>query len=269
LTPKVTLKLPLKSMLESIQLCLHITRRNWMVYKKDLIANISPTVADPALIMVSLGLGLGAFVTDVQGMSYMQYLAPGLTVATALFTSFFESSYGFYVRMTYENVFKAMLTTPIGVREIVLGELFWVGLKGAVMAVGVAIVLACFGMMSNPWLIPALSLVGFLVALPCGAMGLLATAYVRNINQFQTVYSFLIAPLYFLSGIFFPVDQMAKPIRFIAEFFPLIHGVRLAQSFFWNRGILEAFAYSGTILILQCTILCTWAYFQVRKKLIA
>lgn len=182
---------------ESIKLCLHITRRNWTVYKKDLIANISPTVADPALILVSLGLGLGAFLTNVEGMSYMQFLAPGLTVATALFTSFFESSYGFYVRMAFENVYKAMLATPIGVKEIVFGELFWVGLKGAIMAVGVAVVLALFGMMTNPWLIPAISIVGFLVAVPCGAMGLLATAWVRNINQFQTVYSFIIAPCLF------------------------------------------------------------------------
>lgn len=253
---------------ESIKLCLHITRRNWTVYKKDLIANISPTVADPALILVSLGLGLGAFLTNVEGMSYMQFLAPGLTVATALFTSFFESSYGFYVRMAFENVYKAMLATPIGVKEIVFGELFWVGLKGAIMAVGVAVVLALFGMMTNPWLIPAISIVGFLVAVPCGAMGLLATAWVRNINQFQTVYSFIIAPLYFLSGIFFPIPQMSTPVRIVAEFFPLIHGVRLAQSLFWERDIAQAFSYSGTILVVQSIIICTLAYTQIRKKLI-
>lgn len=255
-------------MLESMRLCLHITLRNWTVYKKDLVANISPTVADPAFIMVSLGFGLGAYLTNVEGMSYMQYLAPGLTVATALFTSFFESSYGFFVRMTYENVFKAMLTTPIGVREVVLGEMFWVGMKGAVMAICVAIVLALFGMMVNPFLIPMLALVGFLVALPCGAMGLLATALVNNINQFQTVYSFIIAPLYFLSGIFFPISQMARPVRIVAEFFPLIHGVKLAQAIFWNKGIIEALIYDGGILVLQSLFFCTLAYVKIRKKLI-
>lgn len=248
---------------------MHITQRNWIVYKKDLIANISPTVADPALVLVSLGLGLGSYITNVEGMSYMQFLAPGLTVATALFTSFFESSYGFYVRMTFENVYKAMLTTPIGVREIVFGEMIWVGLKGAVMAVGVAIVLALFGLMVNPWLIPALASVGFLVALPCGAMGLISSAMVNNMNQFQTVYSFLIAPLYFLSGIFFPISQMAKPVRLVAEFFPLIHGVRLAQSLFWNKGIGEAFLYSGSILVIQSIILCAIAYRKIQKKLIS
>ncbi len=255
-------------MLEFFRFCFHITRRNWVVYKKDLIANISPTVADPALILISLGLGLGSYVTNVDGRSYIQYLAPGLTVATALFTSFFESSYGFYVRMTYENVFKAMLTTPIGVPEVVFGELIWVGLKGAVMALGVTLVLAAAGMMTNLWLIPGLAVVGFLVALPCGAMGLLATAFVRNINQFQTVYSFIIAPLYFLSGIFFPIDQMAAPVRVVAEFFPLIHGVRLAQALFWERDIAGAFLYSGTILALQAAVLCFWAYLRIRRKLI-
>lgn len=256
-------------MLESLRLCFHITLRNWTVYKKDLIANISPTVADPALILISLGLGLGSYLTNVQGMSYMQYLAPGLTVATALFTSFFDSSYGFYVRMTFENVFKAMLTTPIGVKEVVIGEMLWVALKGAVMAIGVAIVLALFGLMVNPWLIPTLGIVGFLVALPCGAMGLLSTALVRNINQFQTIYSFVIAPLYFLSGIFFPIEQMSLGVRIAAEFFPLIHGVRLAQSLFWEKDIAMTFAYSGSILIVQSVILCSFAYSRIRRRLIS
>lgn len=253
---------------EFIRLCFFISLRNWTVYKKDLVANISPTVADPALIMVSLGLGLGAYLTNVEGMTYMQFLAPGLTVATALFTSFFESSYGFYVRMTYENVFKAMLTTPIGVKEVVFGEMIWVGIKGAIMAIGVAVVLALFGFMSQPLLLPALGLVGFLVAIPCGAMGLLATAMVRNINQFQSVYSFVIAPLYFLSGIFFPISQMSPTVRWIAEFFPLIHGVRLAQAFFWMKDIPQTLLYSGSILVLQSAILCWWAYVKIRKKLI-
>lgn len=259
----------LKSMNEFLRLCFHITLRNWTVYKKDLVANISPTIADPALIMISLGLGLGSYLTNIEGMTYMQFLAPGLTVATALFTSFFESSYGFYVRMTFENVFKAMLTTPIGIKEVVFGELIWVGIKGGLMAIGVAIVLSLFSLMANPLYIPLLGVVGFLVAIPCGAMGLLATAMVRNINQFQTVYSFIIAPLYFLSGIFFPIDQMAAPVRLLAEFFPLIHGVRLAQALFWDRGISEAFLFSGSLLVVQLIVLSYFAYNKIHKRIIA
>jgi lipooligosaccharide transport system permease protein len=93
-----------------------------MVYRKDFLANISPTLADPALIMFSLGMGLSPFIGEIGGLSYAEFLAPGMIATTALFTAFFESSYGFYVRMTFESVFKAMLATPIGVREVVLAS---------------------------------------------------------------------------------------------------------------------------------------------------
>ncbi len=255
-------------MLEFFRMCFLISLRNWTVYKKDFLANVSPTVADPALILVSLGLGLGAFLTDVQGMSYMEFLAPGLIIATALFTSFFESSYSFYVRMTFENIFKAMLTTPIGINEIVFGELIWVGLKGALMAFGVSVVLSLFGLMSNAYLLPMTALVGGIVAIPCGAMGLIASALVRNINQFQTVYSFVIAPLFYLSGIFFPIDNMNVYVRGVAELFPVIHGVRLAQSLFWSKDIVDTVVYNGGILVIQTVVLSFVALILVRRKLI-
>lgn len=252
----------------SLYLSWLVSHRNWTVYKKDFVSNTSPTLADPALIMVSLGLGLGGFVAEIEGRTYMEFLAPGLAVATALFTSFFESSYGFYVRMTYENVFKAMLTTPIGVSEVVLGELLWVGLKGALMAFGVSLVLSLFGLMTNLWLLPLTGLVGFLVAIPCGALGLLATGLVQNINQFQSVYSFLIAPMFYLSGIFFPFEQVHAGIKWFAQILPLIHGVSLSQAIFWNQNVFSSLLQSGGVLLLQSLLLGYAAYRVIRKRLI-
>ena len=98
----------------SLRLAWCVVVRNWVVYRKDFLANISPTLADPALMMVALGMGLSPFIGSIHGLSYAQFLAPGMAATTVLFTAFFECSYGFYVRMTFESVFKAMLTTPIG-----------------------------------------------------------------------------------------------------------------------------------------------------------
>lgn len=256
-------------MIETLALSLHIVRRNWIVYKKDLVANISPTVADPAFVLVSLGLGLGPFIQEIEGMSYARFLAPGLIATTALFTSFFETSYGFYVRLTFESVFKAMLTTPIGPREILIGEFIWVGLKGAVMAFGVGLVLALTGIVAHPQALLVFPLVGGLLALPCGAIGLLASSYVRNINQFQTVYSFLIAPLYFLSGVFFPVHGTHSLFSTAIQLSPFFHGVRLMQMAAWGRwhgseALLHVSALLGFTLILGL-----WAFRKIREKLIS
>src|SRR5688500_17016859 len=101
-------------MTETFKLSWHVVRRNWVVYRKDFLANISPSVADPMFLLLSLGIGLGPFIKEIDGLTYSQFLGAGLIATTALFTSFFESSYGFYIRLTFENVFTAMLTTPIG-----------------------------------------------------------------------------------------------------------------------------------------------------------
>lgn len=256
-------------MRDTLTLSLHIVRRNWWVYRKDFIANISPTLADPAFFILSLGVGLGGFITHVEGRSYLQYLAPGLAGSVAMFTAFFESSYGFYVRMTFENVFKAMLTTPIGINEIVFGEFIWLALKGALMVTAVCLVLAAFGLFVNPWGILLAPLLGMLIALPLGAMGLLASCYVKNINQFQTVYSFIISPLYFFSGIFFPVDQMPVPLQWVAKALPLYHGVRMSQAIFWNENELTTWAIHAPLLILYTVVLLIWARALVHKKLLA
>lgn len=256
-------------MLDSLQLSWHIVRRNWWVYRKNLIANVSPSVTEPALLMLSLGAGLGSFVAQVQGLSYAQYLAPGLAVSSAMFTSFFETSYGFYVRMTYENVFKAMLTTPIGVDEVVIGEFFWVAFKGALMMSIVALLLGGFGLFTNPWLAPLVPLIGILVALPLGAIGLISTCHVKSIDQFQSIYSFLIAPIYFLSGIFFPVSQMPEAAQWAAKALPLYHGVQLAQATFWNQNVIEALTLHGPVLVAYSAVLMLLAHRQLKRKLLA
>ncbi|MFN0127269.1 MAG: ABC transporter permease [Verrucomicrobiales bacterium] len=225
----------------------HVVVRNWMVYRKDFLANISPTLADPALILGSLGLGLSPFIGEIGGRSYASFLAPGMIATTALFTSFFESSYGFFVRMTFESVFKAMLTTPIGVNHVVLGEFMWVFVRAGFMALGVCLVLLVLGLLPNPWAVIACPIIAGFLSLPCAAIGLLSAAWVRNINQFQTVYSFLIAPIFYLSGVFFPVGEGSLLARFV-QISPFYHGVKLLQFTAWGEFSWSAVLWHASVL---------------------
>lgn len=250
----------------TFRLAWHVVVRNWVVYRKDFLANISPTLADPALMMTALGMGLSPFIGQISGLSYAEYLAPGMVATTALFTAFFDSSYGFYVRMTFESIFKAMLTTPIGVREIVIGEFWWAFLRAGMMGGVVGLVLAIMGLLPNPWALIAFPVIGGVLAVPCGAIGLIAAGQVRNINQFQTVYSFLIAPIYFLSGVFFPLDD--RPVLgVIVQFSPFYHGVRLLQMSAWGRGQGSDIAYHAIILLAFAVVLGWWAHRRIRRKL--
>src|SRR5258708_23927283 len=151
-----------------------------------------------------------------------------MIASQAFFTAYFECSDGFYLRMTFESVFKAMLTTTIGVLDIVVGEFIWLAMRAGLMALGVAVVLLVLGLVPNPLGALFFPVIGALLALPCGAIGLLSAAWVRNINQFQSVYSFLIAPIYYLSGVFFPLGNISW-LGVAVQFSPFYHGVRLLQ----------------------------------------
>jgi len=250
----------------TLELAWCVVVRNWVVYRKDFLANISPTLADPALMLVALGMGLSPFVGQISGLSYAQYLAPGMVATTVLFSSFFESSYGFYVRMTYESVFKAMLTTPIGVKEVVLGEFFWGAIRTAMMGGVVGLVLLVLGLLPRPQAVFFFPFIAGLLSIPLSAIGLLASALVRNINQFQTVYSFLIAPIFYLSGIFFPLDGHPV-IATVAQISPFTHGVRLLQIATWGHATTTEILYHLGVLVVASLVLGMWANRRICQKL--
>ena len=253
-------------LLLTLRLSWQVVLRNWTVYRKDFLANISPTLADPALILGSLGMGLSGFVGQIDGMSYAQFLAPGMIATTALFTAFFESSYGFYVRMTFESVFKAMLTTPIGVREVVAGEFMWVFVRAALMGLGVSLVLLALGLLPNPLAILICPVIAGFLSLPCAAIGLLASAWVRNINQFQTVYSFLIAPIFYLSGVFFPMAS-GSFLGTLVQFSPFYHGVKLIQFTVWGQAPWQGILWHSGLLAAFTVILCGLSFPLIGRKL--
>jgi lipooligosaccharide transport system permease protein len=252
--------------IQSWQLAWHVVVRNWMVYRKDFLANISPTLADPALILGSLGLGLSGYVGQINGMTYAAFLAPGMIATTALFTSFFESSYGFYVRMTFESVFKAMLTTPIGVREVVMGEFMWVFVRAGLMAFGVSLVLLALGLMPNPWALVICPMIAGFLSVPCAAIGLLAASWVRNINQFQSVYSFLIAPIFYLSGVFFPIAE-SSALGTIVQLSPFFHGVKLIQFAVWGQFPIHQWLWHGSVLAGFAIVMGGLSFRRIGRKL--
>jgi lipooligosaccharide transport system permease protein len=255
-------------MLEFWTLSWRVAMRHWSIYKKDFWANILPTLVDPALFILVFGFWLGSHISDLNGISYLTYMAPGIAATTALFTAYFESSYGFYVRLVYENIFKALMTTPIGPHEIIAGEYLWVALKGAIMAFFCGLVLVAFGVVI-PTFLPLVAIMGALLGLACGAMGLIATAYVRNMNQFQTVYALLISPMFFISGVFYPIEQMPKLLQFICYLSPLYHAVRLSQSALWSQEILSTWLLHGSALLVLTAILMVWSWKKIHPKLYA
>ena len=124
-------------------------------------------VIEPFVVLAAIGFGLGAYVGDIGDLSYAEYLAPGLIASYAMFHATFGSTYGAYLRMDSHHVYEAMLFTPIGPSDIVLGEAMWGATRAAISGAVVLGAAACFGLISSPLAvlaIPCAYLIGLTVA---------------------------------------------------------------------------------------------------------
>lgn len=252
----------------SLTLSWLLVQRHWRSYRKYFWSNILPTVIEPCFFIVALGVGMSTFVKDIEGLTYATFMAPGLAMSAAMFTAFFESSYGFYVRLTMDGIYKALFTTRMTPINVIFGELLWVALKGGVMAMSVSLIFIIFGFIPLSVALLPIGLVGFFVGLACGAIGLISSALIKNISQFQTVYAVAISPLFFFSGNMFPMKFMPLWAQIVAHVSPLYHGVALAQQLLWGRVNALTFAIHTFELFLLSAIFIRIAIRLVHRKLI-
>lgn len=203
--------------------------RHMRVYTKNLITNGFPPFLEPLIFLAAIGVGLGKYVTEMRGMGYLPFLASGLLVTASMFTAAFECSYGTFIRLEYDKAYDGMISAPITVNNLFIGEILWCGTKGFFFSLAVLCVVSAFGVLSfvNSALTP---LVGFLTGAMFASVSMLVTSFVKDINQFNFYFTGFISPMFFFSGVVFSLDNLPPVLQRFAEIFPLTHAVRLVRA---------------------------------------
>jgi lipooligosaccharide transport system permease protein len=199
--------------------------RHTRVYTKNLISNGLPPFLEPLLFLLGVGLGLGKYITEsMDGLSYIDFLGTGLLVTAA-----YECTFGTFIRLEFEKVYDGMLAAPITVNDLIIGEIIWAGTKGLFFTFAVLCILTIFRITHLPESLLA-PLVGFLAGLMFATLSLWVTSFVKTINHFNFYLTGIISPMFFFSGVVFPISNLPPSVRFIAEIVPLTHAVRLARA---------------------------------------
>ena len=240
--------------------------RHYRVYSNNFLTNSFPTVLEPLIFILAVGWGLSSAVGTMDGMDYLSFLAPAQAMMAAVYTSAFEESYGTYFRMMVDHNYDAMISTPVGVREVFWGELLYTGTKGAFFSMVVIGVLAFFGVIHSFWalLVPA---VGFFTAIAFGSLGLFAARWVKNINQFNFFITGVVSPLILFSGTLFPVDKLPPAVCFAAKILPLYYFIDLARMLTTGRWTHDVYVALVYILVVPL-VLGIFAVKAMNKKLI-
>ena len=208
-----------------------VWRRNVDVFMKTYKVNFFPPLLEPILYIAALGVGLGGFVKGIPGFaSYIQFIAPALIAISMMNNSFFECTYGSFVRMYYQRTFDAIIATPISIEEVIAGELLWGATRSLISTSIVLAVVGAFGLIASPYfvLIPIVAIFGGLMF---SSIAMCFTALAHNIDFFNYPAFLFITPMFLLSGTFFPITGLPWFVQFIAlAFLPLTHAVNLSRA---------------------------------------
>ena len=234
--------------------------RHMRVYTKNLISNGFPPFLEPLIFLAAIGTGLGKYISSMNGMDYLPFLATGLLVSASMFTAAFECSYGTYIRLEFDRAYDGMLSAPISVNNLFVGEILWVGTKGFFFSLAVLIVISAFGVLPLGYTLLA-PLVGFFTGAIFGTLSLLVTSFVRDINQFNFYFTGFISPMFFFSGVVFSLDNLPPVLQYLAEAFPLTHAVRLARALSFQRW--DALLLLDGAYLVAVTLLT--GYFAIRR----
>jgi lipooligosaccharide transport system permease protein len=206
-----------------------VWRRNFDVFMKTWHVNFLPSLIEPILYLLAFGFGLGTFVTEVEGISYMQWIAPGLVAITVMYGGFFECTYGSFVRMYFQRTFDAIIATPVNVEEVIAGELLWGATRATFNSAIVLAVVAAFGLISSPFFLVMMP-VAFFGGLLFAALGMCFTALAPNIDFFNYPTFLLITPMFLISNTFIPLASFPSQLQTIAlAVLPLTHVADLSR----------------------------------------
>jgi lipooligosaccharide transport system permease protein len=244
---------------------LRVWQRHWTVYTKLYKTSFALNFAEPALYLVAMGFGLGAFVQDINGMPYVKFIAPGIIASSSMFAAVYECTYGTYIRMTFQKTFDAILATPINLGDLVAGELVWGATKSVIFGITITIVVALFGLVDSPLIVLAVPFI-FLCGLIFAQLSVMFAAIVPGIDSFSYFYTLFMTPLFLFSGIFFPLDSMPEAVAHLAFLTPLYHLVNICRAF--SAGNITGVAGSMIWIAVVVVLLAPFPFRLMRRKII-
>ena len=223
---------------------LHTYRRAWPVFVTGFL--------EPVFYLFSIGIGVGALVGQLPGphgpVDYDQFVAPAMVATAAMNGSVFDTTFGFFFKYKYAKTYDGMLATPLGVGDVVRGELTWALLRGILHSAVFLVTMWVMGLTPSAWgvlAVPAAGLIGFGFA---GA-GLGLTTFMRSWFDFDYV-QLVIIPLFLFSATFFPLSQYPDALAWVVRLSPLYQGVALERALVLGDPSPELLLHAGYLIAM-------------------
>ena len=242
-----------------------VFRRNFLVWRKLAIPSLVGNIAEPLITLVAFGYGLGVLIGAVNlngvAIPYILFLASGSICTSAMNAASFEALYSAFSRMHVQRTWDGIMNAPVRLDDVVFAEMLWAAFKSLFTSVVILLVMLALGISSSPMLLLALPLLG-LVGITFSCIALIFNALAKGYDFFTYYFTLFLTPTMFLSGVFFPREQLPTAMRIVSDWLPLTAAVELIRPLFLGQwpaqgwlhlAVLVAYAVIGFWVALALT----------------
>jgi lipooligosaccharide transport system permease protein len=203
--------------------------RNVTVFRRTWLFGVIAWFAEPVIYLVAMGLGLGKYLARIEGIRYIDFIAPGLMAVSTMFGATFSVTWDAWFKFERVGVYQAATATPLSVEDVALGEILWGTTRATIYGTAFAVVATLFGVFHSWWgllAIPAIALTGFVFSVT----GLIYTYLIKRADYLAYYWTAFITPMFMFAGVFFPLDRLPRWVRTMAWFMPLHHAADLMRA---------------------------------------
>ena len=244
-----------------------VFRRNLLVWRKLAVPSLVGNIAEPLITLVAFGYGLGALVGQVQlngsAVPYILFLASGSICMSAMNAASFEALYSAFSRMHVQRTWDGIMNAPVRLDDVVFGEMLWAAFKSMFTSTVILAVMLVLGISHSPMLLLALPLLG-LVGIVFSSIALIFNALAKGYDFFTYYFSLFLTPTMFLSGVFFPRDQLPGVMRVMSDWLPLTAAVELIRPLFLGQWPAQALQHLAVLVVYA--VAAFWVALALTRK---
>ncbi len=221
-----------------------------------------PPVITTTLYFLIFGQLIGGRIGDMHGVSYMQFIAPGLVMMTAITASYVNSASSFFLSK-FTKTYEEMLISPLSTHNIiwgyVVGSVVRGGLAG-ILVMLVALLFITFDIYS--WMMIFSTLLLTTISFALG--GLINAVYAKTFDDVGLIPTFVLTPLTYLGGVFYSISLLPDFWQAVSKFNPIVYMINGFRYGFLGISDMPIF-YTFLVLVSLCIMLYWFAFSLIEK----
>jgi ABC-2 type transport system permease protein len=175
------------------------------------------------LFVIGSGIGSATSISGAPGVEYQQFIFPGIVIMSIIFSSVFYGSYIIWDRKF--DFLKSVMVAPVSRGTVFVGKTLGGMTNSLVQATILLAIGAAIGIPFTPLSVMQAVAVILLLSFGLTSLGLALGSYMYSLEGFQMIVSFVVFPLFFLSGALFPLDNLPSWLYVLTAADPATYGV--------------------------------------------